>query len=387
MRVALLSSSATATSGWGRFTVDLGCALLERDDVEMRLFIPRDAAPPDDAELASRTERTLPPARPSFRRAPWTLRDYIGRQTMPGGIDVVHAAVEYPYALVAHAMARRAQVPWIVSAHGTYGVVPLQRRPDRWVYRAALGGAAAVTVPSLYTRDAMVQAMGGPVRVQLLPNAVNLGRFSRAAGSDDVRNRFGIPAAGRLVLSVGHLKPRKGFDVLARALRIVRADGVDAHLVVVGPGNASLLREQAGELGLDGFVHVLGEVGEPDLVALYHACDLFALLPRVDSGHFEGFGLVFLEANACGKPTVGTRSGGVPDAIVDGETGYLVDEDDETAAAAAIVRVLADEALASRLGAGARRWASAHSWPAYVDRLVALYRDVLDHEDARSRTR
>jgi phosphatidylinositol alpha-1,6-mannosyltransferase len=383
IRVALLSSSARATSGWGRFTVDLSRALLERDDVDIRLFLPRDAAPPDDSKLARVTERSLPPPRPSFRRAPWTLRDYLARPPSPAGIDVVHAVVEYPYALVAHAVARRGGIPSIVSAQGTYGVVPLQRLPDRWVYRAALRSAATVTVPSVYTRDAMVRAMGRPVRVELLPNAVNLDRFS-ATAPDDVRIRFGIPAAGPLVLSVGHLKRRKGFDVLVQALGIVRAEGADAHLVVVGPGNVSLLRQQAAALGLGDCVHVVGEVTESDLASLYHACDLFALLPRVDNGHFEGFGLVFLEANACGKPVIGTRSGGVPDAIVDGETGYLVDEGDAEGAAAAMGRVFADKALAARLGAGARRWANEHSWPAYADRLVSLYRAAVAGGEPRT---
>ena len=116
----------------------------------------------------------------------------------------------------------------------------------------------------------------------------------------------------------------------------------------------------------------------PTWSELYHACDLFALLPRRDHGHFEGFGLVFLEANACGKPVVGTRSGGVPDAIVEGKTGFLVDEEDEEAAAAAILRVLVDPTLAEYLGDGARAWASEHSWSAYAERLVRMYQSAIE---------
>jgi len=242
-----------------------------------------------------------------------------------------------------------------------------------------------VTAPSAYTRDAMVRALDGAVRVELLPNAVNGNRFS-GSGPDDVRERFGLPAAGPLVLSVGHLKRRKGFDVLVQALGIVRAEFADTHLAVVGPGNASLLRQQTADLGIGDAVRFLGEVDERDLVSLYHACDLFALLPRVDGGHFEGFGLVFLEANACGKPVVGTRSGGVPDAIVDGETGYLVDEDDAAGAAEAMLRLLRDPAHAARLGARGRQWAAEHSWSVYADRLVALYRVALERHDSRAGT-
>lgn len=155
------------------------------------------------------------------------------------------------------------------------------------------------------------------------------------------------------MLSVGHLKPRKSFDVLVQAFSNLQGDLPDAHLAVVGECDASLLRRQAAELGLSDFVHVLGGVTEADLIALYRACDLFVLLPRIDHGHLEGLGLVFLEANACSKPVVGTRSGDVPDAIVDGETGFLVEEDDAASAAAAMLRVLADPVLAAHLGEGA----------------------------------
>ena len=290
----------------------------------------------------------------------------------------MHALVEYPYALVAHAVARRAGVPSIVSAHGTYGVIPLQRLPDRLVYRAALRRAAAVTVPSAYTAGRHGPGDGRVATRRGTPQRRGQRPVRRHASRTTCGPASGSRHAGPLVLSVGHLKRRKGFDVLVQALGIVRADGRRrAILVVVGAGNASLLRQQAADLELGEFVHVVGEVSEPDLVSLYHACDLFALLPRVDNGHFEGFGLVFLEANACGKPVVGTRSGGVPDAIVDGQTGYLVEEDDAAGAAAAMQRVLSDAALAARLGDAGRRWASEHSWHSYAERLVALYRTAL----------
>ena len=377
INVALLSNSAQTNTGWGRFTVDLCQALLERDGVSIRLLLPKGAPPPEDNALARVSEHTLPSQRASFRRAPWTLRDYVLRPPSLDGTDIVHAIVEYPYALVADAAARRAQIPSIVSAQGTYGVVPLTRQPDRWLYSRALRRAAAVTVPSRYTREAMRSALGAPIHIDLLPNAVNGERFS-GARSSDVRTRFGLPAASPLVLSVGRLKPRKGFDALVRAFAILHADVPEAHLAVVGDGDVALLQRQAAELGLREVVHVLGGVTEADLVALFQTCDLFALLPRIDQGHFEGFGLVFLEANACSKPVVGTRSGDVPDAIVDGETGFLVDEDDAAGAAAAMRRALDDPVLAAKLGEGARKWAAEHSWSGYADRLVSLYERALE---------
>ena len=122
---------------------------------------------------------------------------------------------------------------------------------------------------------------------------------------------------------------------------------------------------------------VLQDISTERLPALYRSCDLFAMLPRVDHGFFEGFGLVYLEAGACGKPVIGSRSGGVPDAVIDGETGFLVPEEDPNSAAGKIVEILTNSRLAAALGRRGREWAHAHSWDSYAESLVALYRSVI----------
>ena len=216
--------------------------------------------------MASISEHILPPRRSSFRSAPWALWRYVILAPRLVGIDVVHAVVEYPYALVADAAARRAHVPSVVSAQGTYGVVPLMHQPDRWLYSRALRRASVVTVPSRYTQGAMAKALAKPLRIDVLPNAVDGLRFSAASDRGDVRTRLGLSTNGPLVLSVGHMKPRKGFDVLVRAFAIVHAALPDANLALVGGGDASRLEQQVAELGLGDVVHVLGRTSEADLV-------------------------------------------------------------------------------------------------------------------------
>jgi phosphatidylinositol alpha-1,6-mannosyltransferase len=173
------------------------------------------------------------------------------------------------------------------------------------------------------------------------------------------------------VLSVGAAKRRKGIDVLLDAFGRVRRRYPDVQLAVAGwPGAYA-------DLPTDDHIRFLGHVNDEDLVDLYRTCDVFALLPRFDSGYFEGFGLVYLEAGACGKPVVATRSGGVAQAVLDGETGLLVPEDDAAAAASAIGRLLDDADLRLRLGARGRLWAESHDWPGYVDRILDIYRAAL----------
>ena len=150
-----------------------------------------------------------------------------------------------------------------------------------------------------------------------------------------------------------------------------------AHLVIAGPGTDAPIRDLATRLEVSDNVRVYEGLGDDELVAIYQACDVFALLPRAEAGFFEGFGLVFLEAGACGKPVVATRSGGVPDAVLDGETGFLVDEEDAEAAGARLLELLTNTELAATLGERGRQWAAEHSWSAYADRLVGLYRSAV----------
>jgi phosphatidylinositol alpha-1,6-mannosyltransferase len=372
MVVALLSADARPNSGWGTMTSRLGEELLRREEVDLHLLLTADGDVDPSSPLAERTRRVLPPWRGSLRR---DLRGW-WRTLVPLGLppetQIVHAVVEFPCAIHACTAARRAKIPFVVSGQGTYSLVPLLRRPDRWPYATALRHAAAVTVPSEFTRRVMLDALGEEIPVQVVPNAVDALRFQRDAPAPQAtRRRFGLDVGAPLVLSVGAAKRRKGFDVLLDALGRVRHVYPDVQLAVVGsPGSYA-------DLPTDPQVRFLGQVSDEDLVDLYQTCDVFALLPRFDSGYFEGFGLVYLEAGACGKPVVASRSGGVAQAVLDGETGLLVPEGDASAAASAIGRLLDDADLRLRLGARGRVWAESHDWPGYVDRILDIYRAAL----------
>jgi phosphatidylinositol alpha-1,6-mannosyltransferase len=184
-----------------------------------------------------------------------------------------------------------------------------------------------------------------------------------------------------LVLSVGALKPRKGYDVSIRAIAEVRKTIPNLRYVVIGDLSASEymshLQALVTALGLDDAVHFLGQVSDAELRDWYHHCDLFLLTPVRSRGAFEGFGLVYLEAGACGKPVVGSRSGGVTDAVIDRKTGLLVPEGDVKATAYAIVQVLSDSDLSRRLGQAGQERARELSWEAYARRLERVYQDVL----------
>jgi phosphatidylinositol alpha-1,6-mannosyltransferase len=178
-----------------------------------------------------------------------------------------------------------------------------------------------------------------------------------------------------VILTVARLEERKGIDTMLRAMpRILHAEPSAKYLVVGDGADRRRLETMRDAAGLADAVVFCGAVPyeSPELVAYYRTCDVFAMPNRtLSDGNAEGFGLVFLEAGACGKPVVGGSTGGVRDAVDHDVTGLLVSGDSETETADAIVRLLRDPAYAGRLGAAGRRKAEDSRW----QKRVALFRE------------
>src|SRR5262249_26771858 len=160
----------------------------------------------------------------------------------------------------------------------------------------------------------------------------------------------------RIILSVGRLQRRKGFDSVIRILPGLVERGIDAHYVVIGIGeDTAYLRNLASQCGVAQRVHLLGHVHYDELPSWYAACDVFAMPNRDIAGDTEGFGLVFLEAAAAGKPAVSGTAGGTGSAIVDGVTGLRIDGERLEDLGLALRRLLGDAAEAQRMGVEGRR--------------------------------
>ncbi|HEY3882989.1 MAG TPA: glycosyltransferase family 4 protein [Trebonia sp.] len=190
-----------------------------------------------------------------------------------------------------------------------------------------------------------------------------------------VRDRYGL--AGRpVVVCVSRLVARKGQDTLLRAWPAVRAAVPDAVLLIVGGGPyAPALRGLAEENGLKSSVIFTGPVPQAELPAHYAAGDVFSMPCRTRRGGLdvEGLGIVYLEASATGLPVVGGDSGGAPDAILEGETGYVVGGRDVAALADRLITLLADPASAKAMGEKGRAWVERDwNWDVAASRLRAL---------------
>ncbi|HME18507.1 MAG TPA: glycosyltransferase family 4 protein, partial [Nitrososphaerales archaeon] len=179
----------------------------------------------------------------------------------------------------------------------------------------------------------------------------------------------------RKVLFVGRLVRRKGLPELLRAFEIVSKSCPDARLAIVGDGPyRQELERLVAESPVRDRVELKGMLTGKPLFQEYASCDVFVMPSRATSVDTEGFGMVFLEAAFFSRPAVGTRSGGIPEAVVDGETGLLVEQDDVSGLAQKIVTLLSDKALSQKLGQRAReRVLSDYTWRKATRRFLDMY--------------
>lgn len=211
-----------------------------------------------------------------------------------------------------------------------------------------------------------------PERTKLIYNGVDFARLD-AGSRIGLRSSLGIESSATVIGTAGSLVHRKGQDVLLHAIARCNKASVTCipapHLIVAGDGpEGDVLRRLADELGLSSRVHFIGHVR--DMAAFYASIDVFALASRADA-----FGLVLAEAGFMRKPVVATRVGGIPEVVLDGETGLLVRPDDVEELAATLDRLMADPSLRARLGEAAHIRAETRF---SVQRMIAEFSDTYE---------
>ena len=309
------------------------------------------------------------------------------RHPTAGTADVVHAHY-WLSGWVGRRVAERWRVPFVQTFH-TFGVLKnaalapgdVPESPLRLVAEQRIAGAADRVLALTCGEARLLHRRFGlsGSRISVVPAGVDLDRFHPAPGPDDAAVVARLaPGRGPLLLFVGRLQPLKGPDVAIRTLAAVRAAGVgDARLLVVGGTSGSglgrsgpdELRGLAEELGVGDAVTLVEAQPQSVLAALYRAATVVLVPSRT-----ETFGLVALEAQACGTPVVASRVGGLEAVVGDG--GTLVPGHDPAAHAEAVLRYLRDPAVRREASAAGVRHAVLSSWEHTVERLLALYGEV-----------
>ncbi|MDT4913562.1 MAG: phosphatidyl-myo-inositol dimannoside synthase [Pseudonocardiales bacterium] len=308
----------------------------------------------------------LLPTPAARRRTVAALRDF--------GCTTVWFGAAAPLGLLAPALRDAGAERIVATTHGHeagWAMLPGARQALRRIG----AGCDVVTYLGEYFRRRLTTTLGRHAELVQLTPGVDVDVFRPDVDGSGVRARHGL--TGRpVIVCVSRLVPRKGQDTLIHALPAVRRRVPDAMLLLVGGGSyRDELETLAASLGISDAVVFAGGVPHEELPAHYAAGDLFAMPCRTRRGGLdvEGLGIVYLEASASGLPVVVGNSGGAPDAVRDGETGYLVDGRHVSAVAARLVELLVDEDLRSRLGTAGRAWVQREwRWDVLAERLRSL---------------
>jgi phosphatidylinositol alpha-1,6-mannosyltransferase len=285
--------------------------------------------------------------------------------------EVVLFGATYPLAMLGPRLAK-AGVPYLSAAHGFEYWLSIAPGTHAAMRYATSRADRVPVMCSAFIARTVRTAVPRRVPVSVLYPGADLSVFHPGLETADLRERHGL-GDRPVVVCVSRLVARKGQDVLIRGMPAVRARVPGATLVIVGGGPyEATLRELAADAPA-GSVVFTGQVSEGDLPRYYALGDVFAMPCRTRLGglEVEGWGNVFIEAAACGKPVVVGDSGGAREALVDGGTGTLVDGRDVSRVADAVADLLADPDRARSIGAaGRRRVERAHTWPAIARTLV-----------------
>ncbi|MEU6271364.1 glycosyltransferase family 4 protein [Streptomyces populi] len=310
----------------------------------------------------------LLPTPGATRRAVGLLREH--------GCTSVWFGAAAPLGLMAPALRGAGATRLVATTHG-HEAGWAQLPAARTLLRRIGESTDTITYLGEYTRSRIASALTpeAAARMVQLPPGVDERTFRPGSGGDEVRARLGLTDRP-VVVCVSRLVPRKGQDTLVLAMPRILAKEPDAVLLIVGGGPYEKdLRTLAAETGVAGSVRFTGAVPWSELPAHYGAGDVFAMPCRTRRGGLdvEGLGIVYLEASATGLPVVAGDSGGAPDAVLDGETGWVVRGGSPEEAADRIVTLLGDPELRRRMGERGRAWVEEKwRWDLLAERLRDL---------------
>jgi phosphatidylinositol alpha-1,6-mannosyltransferase len=271
------------------------------------------------------------------------------------------------------------RMPMVLMGYGREFRPERHRRMRGLAQRMIIRAAAGAIAISRYTKRQMVDAGIPEGRVRVVPPAIDPAELLPPPDAGRAAGELGWPA-GPTLLTVARLVRRKGVDTVIEALPRIVAAVPDVQYVVVGDGpEKARLADLSRELGVESRVHFVGAINDRQKAACFHLCDVFAMPSRdIPSEPPEGFGIVYLEANACGKPVIAARTGGVEDAVEHEGSGLLVEPDSPTEVAEAAVQLLREPEAAQTMGArGKARVLERFAWDTVAPQFAEAVRSLV----------
>lgn len=293
-------------------------------------------------------------------------------------IDLMHCGDLYPPGMIGLALKRMGGVPYLAFCHGEEITQTDCRRYQPIVRNRIYQEADAVVAASSFAVENLLRIGIPGSQIHKITPGVDCERFLPTAPRQDLIDQFSLQDKA-VLLTVSRLVPRKGHRVALQAIAKILAEQPSLRYLIVGRGpEEENLRRFSVELGLSGVVHFVGYVPEEELPDYYNLCHLFVMPNgKQPGGDIEGFGMVFLEANACGKPLIGGRSGGSAEAVLHGITGFLVNPEDVDELAEALKTLLRNPELCQSFGmAGLRRARAEFGWRSRAEALHQINKEI-----------
>ncbi|WP_166820450.1 glycosyltransferase family 4 protein [Thalassoroseus pseudoceratinae] len=291
------------------------------------------------------------------------------------GIDRIHCGRCLPEGWLAWMTKRISGIPYECYVHGEDVETAACSRELRWMVQRILGSADRLIANSQNTASLLESQWNIPTdRITVLHPGVDTHRFQPVAKSDDARRELGW-RHHTVILTVGRLQRRKGQDMLIRALPMIREAIPNVLYAIVGDGEErETLEALADSVGVRDRVQFLGEIDDATMISAYQQCDLFALPNRAVGRDIEGFGMVLLEAQACGRPVLAGNSGGTAETMKLGETGIVVPCETSEPLAEAVAKLLLDPRTLDEMGAAGREWVTTNfDWDSLAQKAGEMF--------------
>ena len=333
MKIVYLTSETDPKTGWGRYSSDLISGIKNKGH-QVKVLKSNDDGYLGEPVLDS-------------RKNIFSLASKI--QSHLTDCDIIHALDGYPYGVIAALANRKLKKKLIITGVGTYAVAPLYHLKTFLLTKWAYKQANYITAISSYTLSEMKKKSKIKDSSVILPG-INSKKFFRQHNESNEE----------FIISVGALKHRKGYHVSIPAFSKVKKDFPNLKYVIVGnqkdTNYFNLLKKLAKENNVSDDVIFLTNISDEELADKYSKAKLFILTSINHDHHFEGYGLVFLEAAASGLPVIGTQDNGILDAVKDNHNGLLVPQNSIDKTAEALLKLLSDEKLSREFSQNSYDW-------------------------------
>lgn len=293
-------------------------------------------------------------------------------------ITEIHCGRAFPEGLFGLVAFKFLRIPYLCYVHGEELQIYQSSKEFRFLSALVFASAGRIIVNSNNTQLALLKHVGNySAKIRLMHPGVDIRFFCPAENDRDFRDKMGW-LNRKVILTVGRLQKRKGQDHVILSLNKLCEQIPDILYVIVGDGEDRLfLEELVATKKLQDNVQFMGKVDDKTMLACYQQCDLFVLANRDVDGDFEGFGMVLVEAQACGKPVIAGESGGTAETMIPGGTGILINAEDPEIIAHAIVQLLLDREKSTEMGKRGVAWVNqSFDWVSLVVKAESIFAEL-----------